>query len=1016
MCASAWLALIVAGCNRSTPPEPSPSCDAPVSSWLIAGPFPLDTGALRLDRNDVGDPAALFAIAGDSVTGIAAVHWRAESADSLGRVDLYSVFRDPKLDDRAAYALTYIRSPEPRTVRLRVESDDDVVIWLNGRRVWRREIARELRSGADTIVLPLTRGENRLLYRVVNRGGGFGLGARLLAISRDPIGDLASGVSVASRNGARLTVASDTARAPVARPAVTLGPAAMAPLAEVRALVPGRTPSLAVQLRVCATRWARTSGELSLDVGGSHVAMPKSEIGQPFAMVANVDWTSLARGALGGGAQAEVRSGNQPITHLALPLTADALLELLSRPITIERWLGTMDTTAPAREVEVSAAMDSTKRLQLRRIGTHLVIPTALAGLTLEAEVAELGPPYAITVNKAAVAPDSLGSAVLCAPCVGGDSLALAMAPHGVWWDPPRIRVRELGWAEIRDGAEWARYFTGDSSIAAPDSAAAQRLLRDALDPSKVAYHATIAEWTARLAPASTRIRRDTIDIVGHSHIDAAWLWRIRDGRDAIQATWATVTKLMAKYPDMHFAASSAQYYEWIEEQDPALLARIQSLAKAGRWNPVGGWWVEADANLPSGESLVRQALYGQRTLIRLFGKPARVAWLPNTFGFAWSLPQILRGSGFDFFVTEELRWNDTNRWPPGLDAFWWEGPDGTRIFTNMLFAYDHDLAPRRLAKELVVTRDSSASPRMLTVYGVGDHGGGPTMQTLDRVRDLERVSTFPVVRDAAPESSLARMRLNASAGPVVRDELYLEFHRGTYTTQARIKRSNRELEALLGDAEAAATLAPLPYPHDSLRAAWQHVLLNQFHDILPGTSIAEVYDDAAKEYNAARGEARHALEHSLRAMADSLDTRPSHDGDRPYLVFNASGRIRDGLVHLPLAPGDDPSAMEVRECGGCGAPEHGYGLRARGARCARTCSRRHARVRTARLACASTAERRKGGRPRERFSARRDRHGNRKPHAAVRQGARARIGLAERRCAAAHRGRTKGVAGMEHR
>ena len=377
----------------------------------------------------------------------------------------------------------------------------------------------------------------------------------------------------------------------------------------------------------------------------------------------------------------------------------------------------------------------------------------------------------------------------------------------------------------------------------------------------------------------------------------------------------------MAKYPDMHFAASSSQYYEWIAEQDPALLARIQSLAKAGRWNPVGGWWVEADANLPSGESLVRQALYGQRTLIRLFGKPARVAWLPNTFGFAWSLPQILRGSGFDFFVTEELRWNDTNRWPPGLDAFWWEGPDGSRIFTNMLFAYDHDLAPRRLAKEFVVTRDSSASPRMLTVYGVGDHGGGPTMQTLDRARELERISTFPVVRDAAPESSLARMRLDASAGPVVRDELYLEFHRGTYTTQARIKRSNRELETLLGDAEAAATLAPVPYPHDSLRIAWQHVLLNQFHDILPGTSIAEVYEDAAKDYDAARVEGRRALEQSLRAIADSLDTRPAHEGETPYLIFNASGRIRDGLVRLPIARGDDSAAMTVRDAAGAELP-----------------------------------------------------------------------------------------------
>jgi alpha-mannosidase len=269
-----------------------------------------------------------------------------------------------------------------------------------------------------------------------------------------------------------------------------------------------------------------------------------------------------------------------------------------------------------------------------------------------------------------------------------------------------------------------------------------------------------------------------------------------------VDATWATVTKLMAKYPDMHFAASSAQYYVWLEKNDPELLARIQALVREGRWDPVGGWWVESDANIPSGESLVRQALYGQRTYMRLFGKTSRVAWLPNSFGFAWSLPQILRKSGFDFFVTEEMRWNDTNAWPARLNTFWWEGPDGSRIFTDMIYSYDHDLAPRRLAKEFRVTRDSSASRRMLTVYGVGDHGGGPTMAMLDRARNLRRVPTFPVLRDVSPDSSLSRMRLDARDGPVLRDELYLEYHRGVYTTQAAIKKRNRELEALLGAAE----------------------------------------------------------------------------------------------------------------------------------------------------------------------------------------------------------------------
>ncbi|HEY2895930.1 MAG TPA: glycoside hydrolase family 38 C-terminal domain-containing protein, partial [Gemmatimonadaceae bacterium] len=915
------LALLLWNCEHAAPGTAiaAGSCDAPVTSWLLAGPFTLDTGALRLDRSDIGDPEKLFASAGDPVPGTPAMRWRAEASDSLGRVDLYSVFRDPKLDDRAAYALTYIRSPEARTVRLAVESDDDVVIWLNGRRVFRREIARELRSGADTIPLALASGSNRLLYRVVNRGGGFGLGARLLAISRDPIGDLRSNVSADAREAARRVSAADTARSPAARAAVTLGPVTMGARAEIlpapqsrdRAARPAST--LGVQLRVCATRWASTRGQLSVDVGADTVPLPKGEFGQPVSVIANASWEVLARGALAGGAPAVTRAGNTAVSHLALPITADGLLELLSHPIAIDRWLASRDTTR-SRERDLSAVTDSTERQHLRRVDADITIPPALGGLTLSADVAELGPPYRVSANGVSLTPDSLGRATLCAPCNAGTPLAIAIEPRGPWWDPPRLRVHDLGWAEIRDGSEWARYFTGDSSLVVPDSTIARQLLRDALDSSKTAYHALLAEWITRLAPASARIRRDTIDIVGHSHIDAAWLWQVNSGRDAIQATWATVTKLMAKYPDMHFAASSAQYYEWIEEQDPALLARIQALVKSNRWNPVGGWWVESDANLPSGESLVRQALYGQRTFTRLFGKPARVAWLPNSFGFPWSLPQILRKSGFEFFVTEEMRWNDTNHWPSGLNTFWWEGADGSRIFTDMIYAYDHDLAPRRLAKEFDITRDSSASPRMLTVYGVGDHGGGPTMQMLDRARSLQRIPTFPVVRQASPESSLARMRLDARAGPVLRDELYLEFHRGIYTTQAIAKRTNRELEALLGTAEAAATLANLPYPHDSLRTAWHRVLLNQFHDILPGTSIAEVYQDAARDYAQARSSARRILEQSLRALAASMNTRPAHAGDTPYLVFNASGRARSGLVHLPLAKDGVAGALTARD------------------------------------------------------------------------------------------------------
>ena len=401
------------------------------------------------------------------------------------------------------------------------------------------------------------------------------------------------------------------------------------------------------------------------------------------------------------------------------------------------------------------------------------------------------------------------------------------------------------------------------------------RLAEAAATADKTQYHAIVDRWLALLAPAAAAIRRDTIDIVGNSHIDAAWQWRWRETQDVVNRTWSTATKLMAKYPDMHFAASAAVYYDWVEEQRPELLQRIRELDKAGRWDLVGGWWLEPDVEIPSGESLVRQALYGQREFIRLFGHTARVAWIPDSFGFPFSLPQIMMKSGTDFFVTQKVRWNTTNTWPATLNQFWWEGVDGTRIFTYIPYGYDHNLAPRTLATQARATRDSSALPNMMTLYGVGDHGGGPTIAMLENSHDLKRIPTFPVVRDASPVDALSRMRaaMPASA-PVLRDELYPEFHRGVWVSQAAMKTWNRYMEGLLGAADAAATVAPAPPPRADLTTAWKDMLFNEFHDLLPGSGITPIYADAkADYYRPAEALARKSFAASMASLTSTLDT-----------------------------------------------------------------------------------------------------------------------------------------------
>ena len=596
-----------------------------------------------------------------------------------------------------------------------------------------------------------------------------------------------------------------------------------------------------------------------------------------------------------------------------VPVTPASLLDLLSRPIAMGVWRQAADADEAAKPAAEwppldTLGADSTARRGLAAIGFSIKVPEELHTFTLQLNAGEFLPAGAFTVNGNPVAADSMGRVTICSPCIAGSQLTVVVHPNGAyWWDPPVVRIADLGWHEIHDGAEWARFFTRDSTIPVPDDAAARQLGQMMLLPNRTPYQTRIAQWAQRLRPASLQVQRDTIDVVGNSHIDAAWLWRWRETQGVIDATWATATKLMAKYPDMHFAASAAAYYESLAKQRPDVLARIQELDKEGRWNVVGGWWLEPDVNMPSGESLARQGLYGQRTFIKLFGHPAHVAWIPDTFGYPWSLPQIFLKSGMDFFVTQKLRWNDTDKWPARLNQFYWEGPDGSKVFSYIPYGYDSDLDPHALATQERATIDSSAVPRMLTLYGVGDHGGGPTMEMLERSHDLKRIPAFPVIRDDSPTDALTKMqRAFPADGPVVNDELYLEYHRGVFTTQTEMKWWNRHMEGLLGAAEAAATIAPTPYPHDALTKAWETTLFNQFHDLMAGSGIDSIYTDATSDYREANALADGALTTSLRALAAPLDTRPPRAGDVPMVAFNPSGKARTDVVEFAPPSGGD--------------------------------------------------------------------------------------------------------------
>jgi alpha-mannosidase len=876
-------AALAFGAFASAAPAFSPALvaqeprDLPITHWAVLGAFPADTAAAALDSAQVPGEARLA----PGATPVRGVAWRAARADTAGRVDLLALLGRRALDRQVAYAVAWLTAPAERTVDLAVESDDDIAVWLNGVAIHRHVVTRAVWMEADTVTVRLAPGTNRLVYKVANRDGGFGFGGRILAASP---GGLA-GLAVAD---APLKVAATSGRTGAA---VTVGPVHL----PERAVLGGG--ELLVPLSARVTRWGDSAAAAALSIGSVRVSVPARTMGEAAATTIAVPWVELAGLARGGGFALSVgigEGGARAVRTVAQP--SDPLLDELSRPIALRDW-----------------QIDS-GRTALR---ASFQVPAALAGLPLVLEAAEFSRGAAITIDGRPARADSAGLVPLCDRCPSGSTHQIVIDAHGItWWDPPALRVAMPGWREIREGARWGARFAPKLAPSPPSASTADSLLAAAADPSKVAYQAIIRRWLARLDPAAAAIRRDTIDVVGNSHLDVVWLWELVDGIEVLRNTWRTATKLLAKYPRMHFAASSAYYYALLEREDPALLARIRSLVQDGRWDLVGGWWIEPDANMPSGESLVRQGLYGQRTLRRLFGRTVHVGWTPDTFGYPWTLPQILLGSGLDGFVTQKLRWNDRNPWPPGLDAFWWEGPDGSRVLTYVPYGYDHDLDPDRLAAELDSTITGGRMRRMLVLYGVGDHGGGPTIEMLERGRDLRRVPTFPPLRDTSPDSALARMRRDLPAGPTLRDELYLEYHRGAFTTNGAMKWWNRRMEGLLGAAEAAASVSPLPYPRAQLTRAWEMTLINQMHDILPGTSIRAVHRQAEADYAAADSLAGRMLDRSVRALVANTDTRAPRKGWRPYAVFNPSGHARGGVVRIPLPPGS-PTGVRAHDGSG---------------------------------------------------------------------------------------------------
>lgn len=480
-----------------------------------------------------------------------------------------------------------------------------------------------------------------------------------------------------------------------------------------------------------------------------------------------------------------------------------------------------------------------------------------------------------------------------------------------------RIKRADLAWLDEKvDHLYYMGTMILDTLKNLADGAAEKYALRNALDGacmlidwsdpgSGIFYKSVHAAWDFLDEKLGNMEKHSAVSVkcVGHTHIDMAWLWRLRHTREKASRSFSTVLRLMEMYPEYIFLQTQPQIYEYIKEDFPEIYEKIKERIKEGRWEADGGMWVEADCNLTSGESLVRQILLGSRFIKEEFDKEVEYLWLPDVFGYSWALPQILKKSGIDTFMTTKISWNQFNRMPH--DTFYWKGMDGSEVLTHFIttpdpwsepgswfYTYNGQLTPKTVKGVWEAYSEKDMNQELLISYGYGDGGGGVNRDQLEQRRCIDEIPGLPNLKTSTASEYFRDLHKTVEeTSQYVHTwdgELYLEYHRGTYTSHAYNKRMNRKMEMLYRQAEWMAVMNGISKrsldeaDQEKLTGGWKKMLTEQFHDIIPGSSIHEVYEDSKVTYDEVRRIAKEVeAEFLANAVTEKTDT---------YTVLNSSG------------------------------------------------------------------------------------------------------------------------------
>lgn len=440
--------------------------------------------------------------------------------------------------------------------------------------------------------------------------------------------------------------------------------------------------------------------------------------------------------------------------------------------------------------------------------------------------------------------------------------------------------------------------------------------LIDWLNPGSQEFYQSIYQAQNYLEKSLEDMEKNhpvTFHCIGHTHIDVAWLWQLKHTREKSARSFSTVLRLMEKYPEYIFLQTQPQLYAYIKEDYPELYEEMKRRIQEGRWEVDGGMWLESDCNIPSGESLVRQLLHGTQFIRDEFQKECKYLWLPDVFGYSWALPQILKKSGIDTFMTTKISWSQYNRMPH--DTFKWRGIDGTEILTHFItttepwpgstiYTYNGLISPKTAKESWEAYRDKRVNQDLLLAYGYGDGGGGVNREMLEMRKRIDQLPGLPHMKTSTANEYFNKLHENVNNTKEYvhtwDGELYLEYHRGTYTSQAFVKQMNRKLELLFRESEWLNVLNGIQqnslsqYPKDDLKEGWEILLRNQFHDIIPGSSIKEVYEDAREEYEKAEKIGKST-------WMDASNSIVTETSSQQWTVFNSAPWKRDDLLFIEM-------------------------------------------------------------------------------------------------------------------